>query len=93
MSQSTLAVTAAEEQATVSVTAPASKSVSHRYLIGAALAQGVSTVRHTLESRDLERTRAILCGAGACMETLPESTQTSGAWRVTGMGGKPRGGP
>ena len=60
MSQSTIAVTAAEEQATVSVTAPASKSVSHRYLIGAALAQGVSTVRHTLESRDLERTRATL---------------------------------
>ncbi len=92
MSQSTLAVSAAEEQAVVSVTAPASKSVSHRYLIGAALAQGVSTVRHTLESRDLERTRAILCGAGATMETLPESTQASGAWRVTGMGGKPRGG-
>ena len=92
MSQSTLAVSAAEEQAVVSVTAPASKSVSHRYLIGAALAQGVSTVRHTLESRDLERTRAILCGAGAIMETLPESTQASGAWRVTGMGGKPHGG-
>ena len=47
MSQSTLAVTAAEEQATVSVTAPASKSVSHRSLIVAALAQGVSTVRPT----------------------------------------------
>ena len=62
MSQSTIMITEAEKQATASVTAPASKSVSHRYLIGAALAQGVSTVRHTLESRDLERTRAILCG-------------------------------
>lgn len=92
MSQSTTIITEAEKQATVSVTAPASKSVSHRYLIGAALAQGISTVRHTLESRDLERTRAILCGAGASMETLPESTQASGAWRVTGMGGKPLGG-
>ncbi|MDD3683234.1 3-phosphoshikimate 1-carboxyvinyltransferase [Desulfovibrio desulfuricans] len=92
MSQSTIIITEAEKQATASVTAPASKSVSHRYLIGAALAQGVSTVRHTLESRDLERTRAILCGAGASMETLPESTQASGAWRVTGMGGKPLGG-
>ena len=92
MSQSTIIITEAEKQATASVTAPASKSVSHRYLIGAALAQGVSTVRHTLESRDLERTRAILCGAGAGMETLPESTPASGAWRVTGMGGKPLGG-
>ena len=92
MSQSTIIITEAEKQATVSVTAPASKSVSHRYLIGAALAQGTSTVRHTLESRDLERTRAILCAAGARMQTLPESTQASGAWRVEGMGGKPRGG-
>lgn len=76
----------------VAVTAPASKSVSHRYLIGAALADGVSTVRHTLESRDLECTRAILRAAGASMEQLPESTPASGAWRVTGMAGKPRGG-
>ena len=77
---------------TVAVTAPASKSVSHRYLMGAALAHGTSIVRHTLESRDLERTRAILCAAGAKMEELPESTPSSGAWRVTGMDGKPSGG-
>ena len=38
MSQSTIIITEAEKQATASVTAPASKSVSHRYLIGAALA-------------------------------------------------------
>ena len=77
---------------TVAVTAPASKSVSHRYLMGAALAHGTSIVRHTLESRDLERTRAILCAAGAKMEELPESTPSSGAWRVTGMDGRPSGG-
>lgn len=81
-----------EARCTANVTAPASKSVSHRYLIGAALAHGVSTVRHTLESSDLERTRSILCGAGAVMEALPESTPASGAWRVTGMDGKPKGG-
>jgi len=93
MSQSTRNTSTAEDRKNaVVVTAPASKSVSHRYLIGAALAQGLSTVRHTLESRDLERTRAILCAAGAAMEQLPESTPASGAWRVTGMGGKPRGG-
>ena len=72
---------------TVAVTAPASKSVSHRYLMGAALASGTSTVRHPLESRDLARTRAILTAAGAHMEALPDSTDASGAWRVTGMAG------
>lgn len=86
------AVEAARTVDTVTVTAPASKSVSHRYLMGAALAGGTSIVRHTLESRDLERTRAILCAAGASMEELPESTPASGAWRVTGMNGAPRGG-
>lgn len=76
----------------VTVTAPASKSVSHRYLIGAALARGLSRVRHTLESRDIVRTRAILCAAGARMEPLPENEAPSGGWRVTGMDGAPRGG-
>lgn len=33
---------------TVTVRAPASKSLSHRFLLGAALAEGVSTVRHAL---------------------------------------------
>ena len=86
------AVEAAGITETVTVTAPASKSVSHRYLMGAALAGGTSIVRHTLESRDLERTRAILCAAGATMAELPESTPASGAWQVTGMNGAPRGG-
>lgn len=71
----------------VSVAAPASKSASHRYLIGAALARGVSRVRHTLESRDLERTRAILCAAGAVMNALPDGD----GWEVCGMI-RPRGG-
>ncbi|MDR2743942.1 MAG: 3-phosphoshikimate 1-carboxyvinyltransferase, partial [Desulfovibrio sp.] len=71
----------------VSVAAPASKSASHRYLIGAALAPGISLVRHTLESRDLERTRAILCAAGAAMNALPDGD----GWEVRGMTA-PRGG-
>ncbi|MDR1659982.1 MAG: 3-phosphoshikimate 1-carboxyvinyltransferase, partial [Desulfovibrio sp.] len=71
----------------VSVTAPASKSASHRYLIGAALARGVSRVRHTLECRDLERTRTILCAAGAAMNPLPDGD----GWEVRGMIA-PRGG-
>lgn len=75
--------------APVVIPAPASKSLSHRYLIGAALADGESRVRHTLESADLERTRAILCAAGAAMEPLEEE---AAGWRVRGMAGAPRGG-
>ncbi|GHU89804.1 3-phosphoshikimate 1-carboxyvinyltransferase [Deltaproteobacteria bacterium] len=71
----------------VAVTAPASKSASHRYLIGAALAHGVSCVRNALESQDLERTRNILCAAGAGMRALPEKT----GWEVRGMAAGPRG--
>ncbi len=85
-----------DQTSVVTVTAPASKSLSHRYLIGAALAGGESTVRHTLESADLECTRAILCGAGARMEALDASGNgagnNSGGWRVQGLGGAPRGG-
>ena len=74
---------------TACVRAPASKSISHRYCIGAALAHGTSELHHVLDSRDLECTRAILCSAGARMEALPGE---EGGWRVTGMDGRPRGG-
>ena len=74
---------------TACVRAPASKSISHRYCIGAALAHGTSELHHVLDSRDLECTRAILCAAGARMEALPGE---EGGWRVTGMDGRPQGG-
>lgn len=74
---------------TACVRAPASKSISHRYCIGAALARGSSELHHVLDSRDLECTRAILCAAGARMEPLPGE---EGGWGVTGMDGRPRGG-
>lgn len=81
------------EQEPVVIPAPASKSLSHRYLIGAALASGESLVRHTLESVDLERTRAILCQAGAEMTPLAADAQGQvDGWRVRGMAGAPRGG-
>ena len=70
---------------TACVRAPASKSISHRYCIGAALAHGTSELHHVLDSRDLECTRAILCAAGARMEALPGE---EGGWRVTGMDGR-----
>lgn len=77
----------------IGIPAPASKSLSHRYLIGAALAQGESQVRHTLESADLERTRTILCEAGASMTPLADdSAGLASGWLVRGMGGAPRGG-
>lgn len=81
------------ENNTVTVAAPASKSLSHRYLLGAALAPGRSCVRHLLESQDLEATRSILCQAGARMKPLhkPDSADIDG-WEVWGMENGPRGG-
>ncbi|MDE5833417.1 MAG: 3-phosphoshikimate 1-carboxyvinyltransferase [Desulfovibrio sp.] len=75
----------------VKITAPPSKSLSHRFLIGAALARGESVVRHTLESVDLEATRDVLSAAGAKFEPLREEGEIAG-WRVTGVNGHPRGG-
>lgn len=72
---------------TVTVTAPPSKSVSHRMLIGAALAAGDSVVEHVLESLDIERTADILRAAGARVERLGE-----GRFAVTGVAGTPAGG-
>ena len=66
----------------VLVEAPPSKSVSHRVLIGAALAGGESVVEGVLESKDPERTRAVLSAAGAVFEPLGP-----GAYRVRGVGG------
>ncbi len=71
----------------ITLQAPASKSVSHRTLIAAALAHGTSLVHHALSSADLERTRDILHTAGAVMEDLG-----NGSWRVEGMKNGPVGG-
>ena len=71
----------------VIVKAPSSKSVSHRRLIGAALARGESRLSGGLESRDIEQTRSVLEDTGARFERL-----APGEWRVLGMGGGPRGG-
>ncbi|QLA18797.1 3-phosphoshikimate 1-carboxyvinyltransferase [Desulfolutivibrio sulfoxidireducens] len=68
------------------ITAPPSKSVSHRALIRAALANGVSRVAGVLESQDLERTRACLAAMGA------KITGSGGEYEVTGVAGRPHGG-
>lgn len=72
----------------ITLNAPASKSVSHRMLIAASLANGSSLVHHALASADLERTRDILVTAGAAMDDLG-----GGSWRVRGMAHGPQGGP
>lgn len=78
---------------TVTVRAPASKSLSHRFLLGAALAEGVSTVRHALVSDDTDHTRAVLTAAGARFTPLPPAEGGGeGCWRVIGLAGQPRGG-
>ena len=70
----------------IAITAPSSKSLSHRMLIGAALARGTSVLRHVLESDDITRTRRILCAAGAHMEDVQ-----GGCLRVRGVAGTARG--
>lgn len=71
----------------IDVQAPPSKSVSHRTVIGAALAAGESRLANVLESDDLERTRSILSACGARIER-----QGEGQYTVRGVAGTPAGG-
>ncbi len=71
---------------TIDIQAPASKSVSHRTCIAAALASGVSHISGVLESNDLIATRGCLSAAGA------EFDGQDGVYKVTGVAGKPQGG-
>ncbi|MDO5536686.1 MAG: 3-phosphoshikimate 1-carboxyvinyltransferase [Desulfovibrionaceae bacterium] len=73
----------------IEVTAPSSKSFSHRYLIAAALANGVSEIRNVLDADDTACTREILSLAGAVFTPLENCP---GGWRVQGTGGRLRGG-
>lgn len=71
----------------IAITAPASKSVSHRMIIGAAMAAGDSTVSGVLESEDLARTIGIFNECGAKIYR-----QEAGVYTVTGCCGTPAGG-
>ena len=73
----------------IQVTAPASKSFSHRYLIAAALAGGTSEIHNVLDADDTKRTREILSKAGAVFTRLDDA---QGSWRVAGTKGRLRGG-
>jgi len=68
------------------INAPASKSLSHRTLIAAALAKGVSEIASALDSDDITRTRGCLEACGASIE------ERDGKLVVTGMEDGPKGG-
>ncbi|HDQ40136.1 MAG TPA: 3-phosphoshikimate 1-carboxyvinyltransferase [Desulfonatronum sp.] len=72
----------------VTIQAPASKSLSHRAMIAAALARGTSRLTNILESEDLERTIDILGRASAVIRR-----DGPGAYAVSGMPNGPQGGP
>ena len=69
------------------VNAPPSKSVSHRLLMAAALAAGESRLVNILESKDTERTGAVLAACGAAIER-----EGAGVFVVGGVDGFLRGG-
>lgn len=70
----------------ITVQAPASKSLSHRTLIAASLADGESVISGLLDSDDITRTRGCLT---ACSARFEETS--GGALRVTGTENGPRG--
>ncbi len=70
----------------LSFDAPSSKSLSHRLLMGAALAHGASTVRRALSSRDIEQTKAVLTAGGASFHTVSGQEIL-----VQGCSGRPKG--
>lgn len=71
------------------VTAPASKSLSHRYLIGAGLAAGKSVLRHTLDSADVRATAEILRSLGVGIDA---ASSAGGDLLVCGLRGPVAGG-
>ena len=69
------------------VTAPPSKSVSHRAVIAACLARGTSRLTGVLDSQDLTRTRECMMAMGADIHP-----QSDGSLIVSGTAGRPQGG-
>ena len=65
------------------LTVPADKSVSHRALIFAALAEGESTIEGLLESKDVLSTAGCLQSLGVAIER-----RGAGSWRVAGRGAR-----
>lgn len=70
----------------VTIKAPASKSLSHRAVIAAALAEGESRLSGILESEDLTRTMEVMEACGASI-----TRKAAGEFAVSGFGGPPTG--
>nr|WP_319393833.1 3-phosphoshikimate 1-carboxyvinyltransferase [uncultured Desulfobacter sp.] len=64
---------------------PGSKSISHRMLICAALADGISEIYNVLDSQDISLTRKTLVCMGAQIESREDGVLT-----VAGFGGRPK---
>ena len=73
------------------ISAPPSKSYAHRYIIGAALACGVSEIENVCLSEDVRATIdcARTLGAEIIFDETSEKPQTI---RIAGVGGKPKSG-
>ena len=66
------------------VTPPPSKSMAHRMIICAALAEGTSTIENLAFSQDIEATLGCMEALGATWAKVDDSTIT-----ITGIGGRP----
>ena len=67
------------------VTPPGSKSQAHRFLIGAALAQGESVIRNVAMSRDIGATMACLAALGAEVSRSGDTVSVRGGGAVPDM--------
>ncbi|MBF0413534.1 MAG: 3-phosphoshikimate 1-carboxyvinyltransferase [Desulfamplus sp.] len=73
-----------------SISIPGSKSVSHRMLICASMADGTSIVRNVLKSEDISHTTSALSKMGALIEEVQDKLTGDFFLRVTGFNGKPK---
>ena len=73
----------AERPVDATVTLPGSKSLTNRYLVLAALANGTSRLRRPLRSRDTLLMAQALRSLGAGVEDLPGDDPEAADWLVT----------
>ncbi|MGD9731688.1 MAG: 3-phosphoshikimate 1-carboxyvinyltransferase [Desulfamplus sp.] len=84
------------------ITIPGSKSVSHRMLICASMADGTSIIRNILQSDDIHHTMSALSKMGAVIESIDDGLGSSSTiednnltkdniiLKVTGFNGRPK---
>ena len=72
------------------ISIPGSKSISHRMLICASLADGESTVKNLLNSEDIQHTMTALSAMGVTMSKQASDLKEGEDVTVKGFGGRPR---